>query len=62
MIEFVQKQQNFLLGFFAVIAFFRNVIQSEEIADYAGLVRRCPGVVIAMAIILPIFKMSNLVH
>lgn len=34
------------LGAFAVIAFLRNSMRSEEIADYAGLIRRCPWTVI----------------
>ncbi len=40
------------LGAFAIIAFLRNAIHSEEIADYAGLIRRCPITVICFAIIL----------
>jgi NADH-quinone oxidoreductase subunit N len=40
------------LGAFAVVAFLRNIMHSEEIADYAGLIRSCPGVVICMSIIL----------
>jgi NADH-quinone oxidoreductase subunit N len=40
------------LGAFAVVAFLRNAMRSEEIADYAGLIKRCPGVVICFAIIL----------
>ena len=28
------------LGAFAIVAFLRNAIGSEEIADYAGLIRR----------------------
>ena len=40
------------LGAFAVIAFFRNAFGSEEIADYAGIVRRSPVVVILFTIIL----------
>ena len=38
------------LGAFAVVAFLRNAIGSEEIADYAGLVRRSPGLAILFAI------------
>ena len=34
------------------MAFLRNAMQSEEIADYAGLLRRCPGVAICFSIIL----------
>jgi NADH-quinone oxidoreductase subunit N len=40
------------LGAFAVAAFLRNKLGSEEIADYAGLVRRWPGVAVCFAIIL----------
>ncbi len=40
------------LGAFAIVAFLRNEMRSEEIADYAGLLRRCPGVVICFALIL----------
>ena len=39
-------------GAFAVVAFLRNAMHSEEIADYAGLVRRSPGLTVCMAIIL----------
>lgn len=40
------------LGAFGVTAFLRNVLESEEIRDYAGLVRRSPGLVVCTAIIL----------
>jgi NADH-quinone oxidoreductase subunit N len=40
------------LGAFAVVAFLRNAMRSEEIADYAGLIRRAPGVVICFALML----------
>ncbi len=40
------------LGAFAIIAFLRNALRTEEIADYAGLVRRSPGVVICFGTIL----------
>jgi NADH-quinone oxidoreductase subunit N len=40
------------LGAFAVVAVLRNALGSEEMADYAGLVRRSPGLVIAFAVIL----------
>jgi len=40
------------LGAFSVVAFLRNETRSEEIADYGGLIRRCPFVVICFAIIL----------
>ena len=40
------------LGAFAIVAFLRNAIGSEEIADYAGLMRRSPGLTVCMAIML----------
>jgi len=40
------------LGAFAIVAFLRNTLRSEEIADYAGLIRRSPGVVICFSVIL----------
>jgi NADH-quinone oxidoreductase subunit N len=40
------------LGAFAIIAFLRNAMGSEEIRDYAGLIYRCPFTVIALSIIL----------
>jgi NADH-quinone oxidoreductase subunit N len=40
------------LGAFAVIAFLRNAMRSEEIADYAGLIRRCPLTVVCFSLIL----------
>ena len=40
------------LGAFAIIAFLRNAMHSEEIADYAGLIRSCPTVAVMMTIIL----------
>jgi len=40
------------LGAFAVVAFLRNAMRSEDIADYAGLVRRCPLTVVCFSIIL----------
>lgn len=40
------------LGAFAIIAFFRNSIGSEEIADYAGLVKRSPIMVVMFSLIL----------
>ncbi len=39
-------------GAFAVVAVVRNATLSESIADYAGLVRRSPGLAVAMAVIL----------
>jgi NADH-quinone oxidoreductase subunit N len=40
------------LGAFAFAAFLRDAIGSEEIADYAGLVRRSPGLAVLFAIVL----------
>jgi len=40
------------LGAFAVVAFLRNEMRSEEIADCGGLIRQCPGIVICFAMIL----------
>ncbi len=40
------------LGAFAVVAFLRNGIGSEEIDDYAGMIHRSPGVVICFGVIL----------
>jgi NADH-quinone oxidoreductase subunit N len=40
------------LGAFACVAFLRNTSGSEEIASYAGLVRRSPGLTVCAAIIL----------
>ena len=40
------------LGAFAVVAFLRNAMRSEDIADYAGLIRRCPMTVICFSAIL----------
>jgi NADH-quinone oxidoreductase subunit N len=40
------------LGAFAVVALVRNAMQSEEIADYAGLVRSCPVTSVALVTIL----------
>lgn len=40
------------LGAFAVVAFLRNALGSEEIAEYAGLIRTSPGLVVSMGIIL----------
>jgi NADH-quinone oxidoreductase subunit N len=39
-------------GAFAFVAFLRNATGGESIADYAGLVRRSPGLAVAMAVIL----------
>lgn len=40
------------LGAFAIVAFLRNALRTEEIADYAGLIRRCPFTVICFVLIL----------
>ncbi len=40
------------LGAFAIVAFLRNMLHSEEIADYAGLLHRAPVTVICFCIVL----------
>ena len=40
------------LGAFAFVAFLRNAIASEELPDYAGLVRRSPGLVVCVAVMM----------
>jgi NADH-quinone oxidoreductase subunit N len=40
------------LGAFAIVAFLRNAMRSEEISDYAGLIRTCPMLVICFSAIL----------
>lgn len=40
------------LGAFAAVAFLRNRLGSEAINDYAGLVRRSPGVAICVSLVL----------
>ena len=40
------------LSAFAAVAFLRNAINSEAIADYAGLIRRSPGFVICLSIVM----------
>ena len=40
------------LGAFASVAFLRNTIGSEEIADYAALIHRSPGMAICLSIVL----------
>jgi NADH-quinone oxidoreductase subunit N len=40
------------LGAFAIVAFLRNAIASEEIADYAGLIRSAPMTSVALTVIL----------
>jgi len=40
------------LGAFAVVAFVRNTMHTEEIADYSGMIRRSPGLVICFSAML----------
>jgi NADH-quinone oxidoreductase subunit N len=40
------------LGAFAIVAFLRNALHSEEITDYAGLVRSAPVTSVALTVIL----------
>jgi NADH-quinone oxidoreductase subunit N len=40
------------LGAFAIVAFLRSSIRSEEIADYAGLIRSTPVTAVALTVIL----------
>ncbi|MCE9547341.1 MAG: NADH-quinone oxidoreductase subunit N [Planctomycetia bacterium] len=40
------------LGAFAVVALLRNAMRSEEISDYAGLIRSAPGVTVCFVTIL----------
>lgn len=40
------------LGAFAIIAFLRNTMQSEEICDYAGLINKAPWIAICLTVIL----------
>ncbi len=40
------------LGAFAVIAFLGKAMRSDEIADYSGLIRRCPFLVICLSLIM----------
>ena len=40
------------LGAFAAVAFLRNTLHSESIADYAGLIRRSPGLTVCFSLIL----------
>jgi len=40
------------LGAFALVAFLRNSMRSEEIKDYAGLIRRSPLAAVSMTLIL----------
>ncbi len=40
------------LGAFAVVAFLRNELRSEEIEAYSGLIRRSPGIAICFSLML----------
>lgn len=40
------------LGAFAAVAFLRNAIGSETIADYAGLIRKSPGLAVCFSAVL----------
>ncbi|MEM9352409.1 MAG: NADH-quinone oxidoreductase subunit N [Planctomycetota bacterium] len=40
------------LGAFSIVAVLRNAMQSEEIQDYAGLIRTAPAISVAMVVIL----------
>jgi NADH-quinone oxidoreductase subunit N len=40
------------LGAFAIVAFLRNELRSEELPDYAGLIQRSPGAVICLSLIM----------
>lgn len=40
------------LAAFAIVAFLRNAMRSEQIADYAGLIRTCPITVICLSLTL----------
>src|SRR5947209_14952454 len=40
------------LGAFAIVAFLRNQTGSEDLADYRGMVRRSPGMTIALSIFM----------
>ena len=40
------------LAAFAMVAFIRNALGSEEIADYAGLVQRSPTLVVCMGLVM----------
>jgi NADH-quinone oxidoreductase subunit N len=37
---------------FAIVAFLRNTLHSEQIADYGGLIRRSPGLVLCFSVVL----------
>lgn len=40
------------LGAFAIVAFLRNAMRSENLADYGGLIRTCPITAICFSVIL----------
>lgn len=40
------------LGAFAIVAFLRNAMGSEQIDDYAGLLKCCPGITLCFVVIL----------
>jgi NADH-quinone oxidoreductase subunit N len=40
------------LAAFAMVAFLRNTIGSEEIADYSGMIHTSPGLTVCMAIVM----------
>jgi NADH-quinone oxidoreductase subunit N len=40
------------LGAFAAVAFLRNALASEQLDDYAGLIRRSPGLTVCVAIVM----------
>ena len=40
------------LGAFAIVAFLRNSMHSEEIEDYSGLIRSCPMTAVMMTLVL----------
>lgn len=40
------------LAAFAIVAFLRNALHSEEIVDYAGLIRRSPALTVCMTIVI----------
>ncbi len=40
------------LGAFAIVAFLRNELGSEQLPDYAGLVHRSPGLVVCAAVVM----------
>ena len=39
-------------GAFAVVAVLRGAMRSEELKDYAGLIRTCPTITVAMVVVL----------